>query len=104
MVSVYDIVEKASKTGKIDKGINETTKAVERGVAKAVIVAKDVSPKELVQHLPILAKEKGIPCVQVNSKEELGAAAGIGVATGAVAIIAEGDAKKIIAELKVQLG
>jgi len=47
MVTIYDIVEKAAKTGKIDKGINETTKAVERGVAKLVVIASDVEPKEL---------------------------------------------------------
>ena len=46
MEKEYDIVEKASKTGKIDKGINEVTKAVERGIAKMVFVAKDVEQKE----------------------------------------------------------
>ena len=93
MVSVYDIVEKAAKTGKIDKGINEVTKALERGTAKLVVFASDVSPKELVQHLPILAKEKGIKIVEADSKQKLGLAAGIGVSTGAVAVITPGDAK-----------
>ena len=93
MISVYDIVEKAAKTGKIDKGINEVTKAIERGVAKLVVYASDVSPKELTQHLPILAKEKGIKCVEADSKEKLGISAGIGISTGAVAIIQPGEAK-----------
>jgi large subunit ribosomal protein L7Ae len=93
MVSVYDIVEKAAKTGKVDKGINEVTKAIERGVAKLVVYAADVSPKELTQHLPILAKEKGIKCVEADSKQKLGISVGIGIATGAVAVIQAGDAK-----------
>ena len=93
MINVYDIVEKAAKTGKIDKGINEVTKAVERGTAKLVVVASDVSPKELTQHLPIIAKEKGIKFVEVDSKQKLGIAAGIGVSTGAIAVIVPGDAK-----------
>jgi len=93
MVSVYDIVEKAAKTGKVDKGINEVTKAIERGVAKLVVYAADVSPKELTQHLPILAKEKGIKCVEADSKQKLGIAVGIQVSTGAVAVIQAGDAK-----------
>ena len=93
MISVYDIVEKAAKTGKIDKGINEVTKAIERGVAKLVVYASDVNPKELIQHLPILAKEKGIKCVEADSKQKLGIAAGIGISTGAVAIIQPGEAK-----------
>jgi len=93
MVSVYDVVEKAAKTGKVDKGINEVTKAIERGVAKLVVYASDVNPKELTQHLPILAKEKGIKCIEADSKQKLGLAVGIGVATGAVAVIQPGDAK-----------
>ena len=55
---IYAIVEKARKTGKVDKGINEVTKAVEREVAKLVVVASDIDPKELTQHIPLLCKEK----------------------------------------------
>lgn len=93
MVSVYDVVEKAAKTGKVDKGINEVTKAIERGVAKLVVYASDVNPKELTQHLPILAKEKGIKCIEADSKQKLGLSVGISVSTGAVAVIQPGDAK-----------
>ena len=50
-------------------------------------------------HIPLLCEEKNIPCVEVPSKEELGAATGIEVATVAVAIIEEGEAKKLIKEL-----
>ena len=92
-------IELARNTGKIRKGSNEATKALEKGEAKLVVYAKDVSPKEIVMHLPLLAKEKGVPCHEVNSKEELGAAAGMAVGTSAVAIVKEGDAKKIINNL-----
>jgi large subunit ribosomal protein L7Ae len=93
MVDTYDIVEKARKTGKIDRGINEVTKAVERGIAKAVVVAQDVDPKELTRHLPILCKEKGIAFFEVDSREKLGIASGINRPTAGVAIIELGDAK-----------
>jgi large subunit ribosomal protein L7Ae len=97
---VFEAIEIAKTSGKICKGANEATKAVERGIAKLVAYAKDVQPEEIIMHIPLIAKEKGIPCFQVNSKEELGTAAGIGRPTAAIAIIEEGDAKKIIAELK----
>ena len=77
----YSIVEKARKTGKIDKGVNEATKAIERGSAKAVFYAGDVTPKEIIQHIPMIAKEKGIPCFEVDSKQKLGIAVGIRVGT-----------------------
>lgn len=95
---MYEAVELARKTGKIKKGINEATKAAERGKAKHVIYAEDVSPKEITMHLPLLCKEKGVPCTAVASKEELGAAAGLPVGTGAVAIMTVGEAKDVLAE------
>ncbi|MCX8147191.1 MAG: ribosomal L7Ae/L30e/S12e/Gadd45 family protein [Candidatus Woesearchaeota archaeon] len=96
----YEIVEIAKKTGEIKKGSNEVTKALEKGKAKVVVIAKDVTPPEIIMHIPVLAKEKGVPCLEVPSKEELGAAAGLNVGTSAVAVTKEGDAKKLIAELK----
>jgi large subunit ribosomal protein L7Ae len=95
----YEAIEVAKATGRIKKGGNEVTKALERGEAKMVAVAKDISPPEITMHIPLLAKEKGIVCVEVPSKEELGAAAGLSVSTAAVAIVKEGDAKPIIKEL-----
>jgi len=96
---IYEVIEVAKTTGKTKKGTNETTKAIERGVAKFVAVAKDVSPPEITMHIPIIAEEKGVPCFQVPSKEELGAAAGIDVGTGSVAVTEEGEAKNLIKEI-----
>jgi large subunit ribosomal protein L7Ae len=50
-------------------------------------------------HLPLLSKEKGILCVEVPSKEELGSAAGITVSTVSVAIVDEGQAKALVKEI-----
>ena len=93
MASVYEIVEKARKTGKIEKGTNEVTKAVERGTAKMIVIAKDVEPKEIVQHLPVLCKEKNIICEEADSKQKLGIAAGLNVSCSSIAIIELGDVK-----------
>ena len=100
MVDVYEIIEKARKTGKIEKGTNEVTKAVERGTAKFVSAAGDVDPKELIQHLPILCNEKGIPYIEADNKQKLGIVAGLNVACSSVAVIEEGDSEKDIASLK----
>lgn len=89
----YEIIELAKRSGKIKKGTNEVTKALERGKAKLVVVAEDVSPKEITMHLPLLAKEKGVPCITVPSKVELGVAAGMPIAAVAVAVTEEGEAK-----------
>lgn len=96
---VYEAIEVAKTTGKIRKGTNEVTKAIERGTARLVVVAKNVTPPEIVMHIPLLSEEKEIACVQVPSKEELGAAAGLTVGTSCVAIVQEGEAKNILKEI-----
>lgn len=96
---VLEAVEVARTTGKISKGANETTKAIEKGTAKLVVYAEDVSPKEIIMHLPLLCKEKNIPCFGVSKKDDLGAAAGLAVSTAAVAVIKEGEAKSAIESL-----
>ncbi|MBW2993614.1 ribosomal L7Ae/L30e/S12e/Gadd45 family protein [Candidatus Woesearchaeota archaeon] len=96
---VLEAIEVAKATGKIKKGTNEVTKAIEKGQAKLVAVAKDVSPPEITMHIPVLCKEKEVPCFEVASKEELGASAGISVPTVSVAVVKEGDSKKLIKEL-----
>lgn len=96
---VYEAIELAKATGKIRKGTNETTKAIEKGLAKFVAIAKDVNPPEITMHIPLLAEEKAVPCVQVPSKEELGTAAGLEVPTGSVCIVQEGESKQIIKEI-----
>lgn len=91
---LLEIVEIARDTGKIRKGINEATKAVERGIAKLVVVAEDVDPKEITMHLPPLCEEKKIPFRTVPSKNELGRAAGLDVSSAAIAVVDAGEAKK----------
>jgi large subunit ribosomal protein L7Ae len=100
---VYQAIEAAKGSGKVKKGVNEVTKAIEKGTAKLVAYAGDVNPPEIVMHLPLLCKEKGIPCVKVGGKEELGAAAGLTVSTVSVAIMQEGDAKDLVKQITAEL-
>ena len=89
----YDIVEKARDSGKLSKGANETTKQVERGQAEIVVMAEDVTPEEILAHMPILCEEKNIPYAYVPSKQELGNSAGLIVPTAAVAVLNPGKDK-----------
>ena len=87
-----EALEVARDTGKVKKGTNETTKAIERGNADLVYVAEDVSPEEIVMHLPELAAEKGIPVVFVETQDDVGHAAGLEVGSAAAAIVDAGEA------------
>jgi len=96
----YNIVEKAKKTGKIEKGTNEVTKAIELGTAKLVVYATDVEPKEIVAHLSEICKAKEIPSAEVDSKQKLGISVGIPVNCASVAVIEAGEAADDIRQLK----
>ena len=100
MIDTYKIIETAKITGKIEKGTNEVTKAIERGTAKFVAYASDVEPKEIVQHIPVLCKEKKIPCQEVDSKQKLGFAVGLAVSASSVPVIEAGDSEKDISGVK----
>jgi len=100
---VLEAVSVAKASGKMRKGVNETTKAIERGIAKLVVMAKDVTPEELLMHLPALCQEKEVPFTYAPTKIELGKACGIDVPTSSIAITEEGEAKTLIAEITTAL-
>ncbi len=97
------LVEAAKNSGKVRKGINETTKSIERGSAKLVVIAEDVDPKEIVMHLPALCDEKKIPCVFVPNKTELGRAAGLDVPSAAITVDEVGEGKELLKEVLAKL-
>ena len=98
-----EAIEIARNSGKIKKGTNETTKSLEKGIAKLVAFSQDTQPEEVIMHLPVLCKEKGIQCIPIKNKNELGTAAGLPIGCSSVAIIEEGDAKNLIEEINKSL-
>ncbi len=98
-----EALELARNTGKIKKGTNEATKAIERGVAKLVVIAENVEPPEVVAHIPLLCEEKNIPYAYVKKQIDLGAACGLDVGSAAAVIIEEGKSKDILEDLSVKV-
>ncbi len=101
--ATYEALQVANQTGNIRKGTNETTKAIERGQAKLVVIAEDVDPPEVVAHIPILCEERKIPYVFVPSKDKLGSSVGIDVPAASVCIINLGDSVGLTKEISSRL-
>ncbi len=97
--SAIQALEVARDTGSVKKGTNETTKAIERGNAKLVLVAEDVQPEEIVMHIPELADEKGVPFVFVASQDDVGHAAGLEVGSAAAAVVDPGQAEDDVEDI-----
>ena len=102
---VYEMVKAVGKNerGRLKKGANEVTKAAERGTALMIVMAENVSPGELLAHIPMICKEKDIPFIYVADQTFLAEAAGMsnGTKTAAVAVISmEKDAQDRFNEIK----
>jgi large subunit ribosomal protein L7Ae len=100
---VLELVKVSSGTGKVRRGVNEVTKAVERGIAKVVVIAQDVQPAEVVMHIPKLCSEKGIAYAYVNTKKELGDAAGIKVGCSSIAVVEAGSGNELLSSVVKRL-
>ena len=98
-----EALEVARDTGKIKKGSNEATKAIERSIAQLVLIGADVEPEEIVMHLAPLCDEKKVPYIFINKQNDIGAASGLDVGSAAAAIIKSGKAKEVVDELAKQL-
>ena len=96
VTNILEALSVAKDTGKLRKGINETTKSIERKNAKLVVMAEDIQPEEIIIHVPSLCEEKGIPYAYVRSKKDLGSSVGIGVGTSSIAIEDAGSAAELL--------
>lgn len=85
------------KTKLIKRGVKETVKAVRKGNDGLVIIAADISPIDVLSHLPILCEDKSVPYVYVRSRAEVGEACKTKRPTSCV-LICKPDKKKQEAE------
>lgn len=67
-------------------GANQTAKAIRKGKAAVVFVARDAD-RRVTEPVLRAAEEMGVPVVEVASGQELGRACGIAVAASAAAIL-----------------
>merc|ERR1712072_909492 len=72
---LFKCIKKATKSKQSLRGVKEVVKAVRKGQKGVCVIAGNISPIDVISHLPILCEENDVPYVYVRSKEELGAAA-----------------------------
>ena len=54
--------------------MKEVVKAVRKGEKGIMFIAGNITPIDVISHLPVLCESSGIPYIYVPSKEELGIA------------------------------
>lgn len=57
------------------RGVKDVVKSIKKGAKGVVIIAADVTPVDVISHIPVLCEDRGIPYIFVRSRMELGVAA-----------------------------
>jgi len=84
-------VKKAAKVKSIRRGVKEVVKAIRKGEKGLMIIAGNISPIDVITHLPILCEEASVPYVYVPSKEDLGSAGATKRPTSCVLVSEKSD-------------
>ncbi|CAG8978411.1 hypothetical protein HYALB_00011109 [Hymenoscyphus albidus] len=74
-------VKKAAKNKTLKRGVKEVVKALRKSPQGApasipgiVVLAADISPMDVISHIPVLCEDHNVPYIFVTSRAELGAA------------------------------
>jgi len=70
------LLKKAKEAKQLRRGVPDVTKALRKGKKGMLIIAGDVSPVDVIAHMPVLAEERGVLYAFVESRKELGLACG----------------------------
>lgn len=88
---VHKLVKKACQAKIVKRGVKEVVKALRKGETGFCIIAGDISPVDVITHLPIMCEDRQIPYFYVPSKHDLGAAASTKRPTSCVLIANKKD-------------
>ncbi|TFY56263.1 hypothetical protein EVJ58_g7748 [Rhodofomes roseus] len=68
---LHKTIKKASKSRQVKRGVKEVVKGIRKGEKGLLVLAADITPIDIISHLPVLAEDAGVPYVFITSKEEL---------------------------------
>ncbi|SCU85219.1 LADA_0D06304g1_1 [Lachancea dasiensis] len=91
---VLKTVKKASKAKNVKRGVKEVVKALRKGEKGLVVVAGDISPPDVISHIPVLCEDQSVPYVFVPSKQDLGSAGATKRPTSVVFVVPGSSKKK----------
>ncbi|XP_061183390.1 H/ACA ribonucleoprotein complex subunit 2-like protein [Saccostrea echinata] len=98
---LYKVIRKAQSKKNIVSGIKFVQKSIRKGDHNGImILAGDVSPIDVISHIPILCEENQIPYCYVPSKTDLGAACGNRRSMSLLIVKPNEDYKELFEECK----
>ncbi|KAH8046847.1 hypothetical protein JL721_12296 [Aureococcus anophagefferens] len=67
---LHKLVKKASSAKALRRGVKEVVKAIRKGATGLCIIAGDISPIDVICHLPIFCEEKSVPYIYAGATFE----------------------------------
>ncbi|KAI7985634.1 H/ACA ribonucleoprotein complex subunit 2-like protein [Camellia lanceoleosa] len=67
----FKLVRRAAGHKCLKRGVKEVVKSIRRGHKGLCVIAGNISPIDVITHVPILCEEAEIPYIYVSSKEDL---------------------------------
>lgn len=93
---LFKTIKKASKSrGHVKRGVKEVVKCLRKGEKGLVILAGDISPIDILSHIPVLCEDTENPYIFVASKDQLGNASSTKRPTSCVMIVPGGGKKAV---------
>ncbi|KAF9977325.1 snoRNA-binding protein [Actinomortierella ambigua] len=86
-------VKKAAKAKHVKRGVKEVVKGLRKGEKGLVLIAGDISPIDVITHVPVLCEDNNVPYVFLPSKEDLGTAGSTKRPTSCVMVVLGGKKK-----------
>eukprot|EP00118_Oscarella_pearsei_P025091 m.307488 g.307488 ORF g.307488 m.307488 type:complete len:155 (+) comp42347_c0_seq1:291-755(+) len=71
---LYKTVKKAAKKKQLRRGVKDVTKALRKGEKGLVVIAGNISPIDVITHIPVLCEDQEVPYIYIPAREDLGAA------------------------------
>ncbi|KAI8564139.1 hypothetical protein RHMOL_Rhmol03G0158800 [Rhododendron molle] len=71
---IFKLVRRAAGHKCLKRGVKEVVKSIRRGNKGLCVIAGNISPIDVITHVPILCEESDIPYIYVTSKEDLASA------------------------------
>ncbi|XP_059640241.1 H/ACA ribonucleoprotein complex subunit 2-like protein [Cornus florida] len=65
------LVRRAAEHKCLKRGVKEVVKSIRRGNKGLCVIAGNISPIDVITHVPVLCEESEIPYIYVSSKEDL---------------------------------
>lgn len=95
---LYKAVKKAQKAKRLKRGVREVVKGLRKNEKGVVVLAGDVSPIDVISHIPVFCEDKGVPYCYVPSRKGLGTAGGTKRPTSVVLIQSSDQYKELYDE------